>query len=77
MCLRSKYSVEAQVLGSNVRIFRMSGIERDIFIWSQPKTSIKDFRVVSTLNDTYKDGVFKLGVDLRNSNSADKNVTKI
>jgi beta-galactosidase len=54
---------------------RMSGIERDIFIWSQPKTAIKDFRVVSTLNDTYKDGIFKLGIDLKNSNPADRNVT--
>lgn len=54
---------------------RMSGIERDIFIWSQPKTAIKDFRVVSTLNDTYKDGIFKLGIDLKNTNHSNKNIT--
>ncbi|MDH6310446.1 beta-galactosidase [Dysgonomonas sp. PFB1-18] len=54
---------------------RMSGIERDIFIWSQPKAAIKDFRVVSTLNDAYKDGLFKLGIDLKNTNSTDKNIT--
>ncbi len=54
---------------------RMSGIERDIFIWSQPKAAIKDFRVVSTLNDTYKDGLFKLGIDLKNTSSSDKNIT--
>lgn len=53
---------------------RVSGIERDIFIWSQPKTAIKDFRVVSSLNDTYKDGIFKLGVDIKNSNSTAKSV---
>lgn len=54
---------------------RVSGIERDVFIWSQPKTAIKDFRVVSTLNDTYKDGIFKLGIDLKNTNVTDKNIT--
>ncbi|MDR1884109.1 MAG: DUF4981 domain-containing protein [Prevotella sp.] len=54
---------------------RISGIERDVFIWSQPKTAIKDFRIVSTLNDTYKDGIFKLDIDLKNTNATDKNIT--
>jgi beta-galactosidase len=54
---------------------RVSGIERDVFIWSQPKASIRDFRVVSSLDDTYKDGIFRLGIDLKNSDKADKNVT--
>ncbi|MDR2954175.1 MAG: DUF4981 domain-containing protein [Prevotella sp.] len=53
---------------------RVSGIERDIFIWSQPKTAIKDFKVKSTLDNTYKDGIFNLGIDVRNTNTADKNV---
>lgn len=53
---------------------RMSGIERDVFIWSQPKTAIKDFRVVSTLDDTYKDGIFKLAVDVANSSAQEKKV---
>jgi len=54
---------------------RMSGIERDVFIWSQPKTAVKDFRVVSTLDNSYKDGIFKLGVDIKNTAKADKNIT--
>ncbi|WP_246347966.1 glycoside hydrolase family 2 TIM barrel-domain containing protein [Dysgonomonas hofstadii] len=54
---------------------RVSGIERDVFLWSQPKTAIKDFRVVSTLNETYKDGIFKLDIDLKNTNATDKNLT--
>ncbi|MDL2299406.1 DUF4981 domain-containing protein [Bacteroides sp. OttesenSCG-928-E20] len=53
---------------------RMSGIERDVFIWSQPRTAVKDFRVVSTLDDLYRDGIFKLGVDIKNTGSAEKNV---
>ena len=47
--------------------FRMSGIERDVFIWSQPKTAVRDFRVVSTLDDTYQNGIFNLSVDITNS----------
>ena len=47
--------------------WRISGIERDIFLYSQPKASIKDFRIVSTLDDTYKNGVFRLAVDLKNT----------
>ncbi len=49
--------------------FRISGIERDVFVWSQPKTSVNDFRVVSTLDDTYQNGIFKLDVELKNSHS--------
>ncbi len=47
--------------------WRMSGIERDVFLWSQPKTAVKDFRVVSTLDDTYTDGIFNLAIDVKNS----------
>jgi beta-galactosidase len=46
--------------------WRISGIERDVFLWSQPRTAIQDFRVVSTLDDTYGDGVFGLAIDLKN-----------
>ena len=53
---------------------RVSGIERDMFIWSQPKTSIRDFRIVSNLDDTFTDGIFKLGVDVKNTNNVDENL---
>jgi len=46
--------------------WRISGIERDVFLWSQPKTAINDFRIISTLDDSYTDGIFKLSVDLKN-----------
>ncbi|WP_299230335.1 glycoside hydrolase family 2 TIM barrel-domain containing protein [uncultured Bacteroides sp.] len=46
--------------------WRMSGIERDVFVYSQPKVAVRDFRVTSTLDDTYKDGIFRLAIDLRN-----------
>ena len=44
--------------------WRISGIERDVFLFSQPKTHVQDFLVVSTLDDTYQNGLFKLSVDV-------------
>ena len=55
--------------------FRMSGIERDVFIWSQPKTSINDFRIVSTLDDNYQNGIFKLAIDMCNNKQTDTQTT--
>ncbi len=46
--------------------WRMSGIERDVYLWSQPKTSLRDFRVKSTLDDTYKNGIFELETTVAN-----------
>ena len=55
--------------------FRISGIERDVYLWSQPKTSIRDFRVVSSLDDSYRNGIFKLGIDVKNTGDAVSSVT--
>ena len=57
--------------------WRISGIERDVFLYSQPKAALKDFRVTSTLDDTYKNGIFKLGADLRNNGSAASNMALV
>lgn len=53
--------------------WRMSGIERDVFLYSQPKASVNDFRITSTLDDAYKNGIFRLAIDLKNhqTNTAD------
>ena len=44
--------------------WRISGIERDVFLFSQPKTHVQDFKVLSTLDDTYKNGIFRLAIDV-------------
>ena len=54
--------------------WRLSGIERDVFLYSQPQTAVKDFRVISTLDDSYTNGIFKLAVDIRNHASAGKDL---
>ncbi len=42
--------------------WRISGIERDVYLSAQAKTTIRDFEVVSTLDDGYRDGLFTLRV---------------
>lgn len=47
--------------------WRISGISRSVFVYSQPKSRIRDFEVVSTLDKGYENGLFSLFVDLSNS----------
>lgn len=55
--------------------WRISGIERDVFVWSQPKTALRDFRVKSTLDDNYKDGIFALEATVANYRSGISDAT--
>ena len=55
--------------------WRMSGIERDVFLYSQPKASIKDFRITSTLDDSYRNGIFRLALDLKNHKDTNADLT--
>ena len=55
--------------------WRISGIERDVFLYAQPKAAVRDFRITSTLDDTYRNGIFKLSVDLRNRKTTDCRLT--
>ncbi len=45
--------------------WRLSGLERDVFLQAMPKTTIWDFFVKSELNSKYQDGIFSVEVDLR------------
>lgn len=55
--------------------WRISGIERDVFLYSQPKAAVRDFRIKSTLDDTYKNGILVLEADLRNHRDAAASLT--
>jgi len=55
--------------------WRISGIERNVFIYAQPKTRISDFEVVSTLDRGYENGILELDVALENHQSKNKNIT--
>jgi len=52
-------------------MWRMSGINRDVFIYSTPDVRIRDFFVTGELTDDYVDGMFKVVTDIQNLSSSD------
>lgn len=49
--------------------WRISGIQRDVFLYSLPKAHIRDFFANPTLVNSYRDGRLELEVELVNSDS--------
>jgi beta-galactosidase len=45
--------------------FRITGIERDVFLYALPKLSVWDFFLKPDLDEQYKNGLFSADVDLR------------
>jgi|TARA_Y100001001_G_scaffold63007_1_gene60215 beta-galactosidase len=45
--------------------WRLSGIERDVFLQAMPKTTIWDYKVVSDLTADFTSGLFSAEVDMR------------
>jgi beta-galactosidase len=45
--------------------WRLSGIERDVYLQAMPKTTIWDYFVKSDLDNQYKNGIFNLDVSLK------------
>ena len=50
--------------------WRLSGFERDVYIYARPKLHIEDFFAHTPLDESYKDGQFKLDVDVATNNSS-------
>ncbi|MEN8248647.1 MAG: glycoside hydrolase family 2 TIM barrel-domain containing protein [Bacteroidota bacterium] len=40
--------------------WRLSGIFRDVYLWSTPRTHIRDFNIKASLDDSFSDGLFNL-----------------
>jgi beta-galactosidase len=55
-------------------MLRMSGIERDVYLYSRPKIFISDYHAKTTLDDSYKNGIFNGTVSI--TNKTDSTVTK-
>lgn len=56
--------------------WRLSGIERDVYLQAMPKTTVWDYFVKSELDNQYKNGIFNLDVTLRSfENNKIKNPT--
>ncbi|UMB60434.1 DUF4981 domain-containing protein [Lutibacter sp. A80] len=54
--------------------WRISGIERSVYIYAQPKIRIDDFEVASTLDKAYENGLLDLTVSLKNNFSKKQNI---
>ncbi|MEI6866595.1 glycoside hydrolase family 2 TIM barrel-domain containing protein [Flavicella sp.] len=54
--------------------WRLSGIERDVYIYASDKITLRDFKVTADLKNDFKDGVFH--VDLKVDNHTKSNVEK-
>jgi beta-galactosidase len=55
--------------------WRLSGIQRTVFLHARPKTYIKDFFAVGDLINNYKDGLLKIDVSLKSTVSNDNKFT--
>ncbi|TLX78191.1 DUF4981 domain-containing protein [Labilibacter sediminis] len=49
--------------------WRLSGIFRDVYLWSTPSSHIRDFKVIATLDETNTNGVLQLSGELLSSGS--------
>ena len=49
-------------------MLRMSGIERDVYLYAQPKVALRDYFVTADLDSVFKDGVLDIDVSLFNYN---------
>ncbi len=47
-------------------MWRLSGIEREVYLYSTPKLDVFDFKVAATLDQNYKNGLLDVKVNVRN-----------
>lgn len=47
--------------------WRLSGIERDVYLYATPKVTLRDYRVIADLDQSYTQGKFDLSLHYRNN----------
>jgi beta-galactosidase len=55
--------------------FRLSGIQRSVFLHARPRTYIRDFFAIGDLENNYKDGLLKLDAELKTTDPEAKEFT--
>ena len=77
---KGKNDVTVQVLRysdgtylENQDMWRLSGIYREVYLFATPKIHMRDYYVVTDLDENYKDA--QLGVDVDLSNYSDQNIS--
>lgn len=48
-------------------MWRLSGIEKDVYLFAAPGIAIRDFRAIASLDDTNQNGVLRLNINYRNT----------
>ena len=57
--------------------WRLSGIDRDVYLYATNNTTIKDFTVIADLENDYKDGLFKLQIEVNNASENSPPVAEV
>ncbi|MGC1633067.1 MAG: glycoside hydrolase family 2 TIM barrel-domain containing protein [Gelidibacter sp.] len=55
--------------------WRISGIERDVYLYARPKVQLADYFAKAGLENNYTDGVFDLSIDLKSIDAKKQNGT--
>jgi beta-galactosidase len=55
--------------------WRLSGIERDVYIYSKPKVHVFDYFIKSDLDANYQNGLFSVDILLKNLGKKQRNLT--
>ncbi|HIZ27498.1 MAG TPA: DUF4981 domain-containing protein [Candidatus Barnesiella merdipullorum] len=55
--------------------WRLTGFERDVYLYAQPQTRVTDFEVLSPLDSTYTRGLFHLDITLQNDRETAQPIT--
>ncbi|MBJ6367486.1 glycoside hydrolase family 2 TIM barrel-domain containing protein [Snuella sedimenti] len=50
--------------------WRLSGIERDVYVYATNKVTLRDFKVIADLTNDFKDGVFNASLKIDNNTEA-------
>ena len=58
-------------------MWRFSGIYRRVYLMARPKIFIRDFQIITELDENYQDATLSINLDLANLTSSDKNDVQI
>ena len=57
--------------------WRLSGIDRNVYLYATNKTTIKDYRAIADLENDYTDGKFSLSLEIANSGKKSKGSVEV
>lgn len=57
--------------------WRLSGIDRDVYLYATNKATIKDYRAIADLENDYTDGKFSLSLEIANSGQKSKGSVEV